>query len=529
MDCGLTKKIKVCERSQCMQLQQAFIATAKKYSKRFAVYDQATERDLTYDKMLIASLILTKKLHAYHGNYIGIMIPTSAGCMLSIIAALMSGKTPVMINYSTGAAENCVYAQEKCSFKTIITSKKLMKKLNIEFVDGMIFIEDILTSVTTGDKIKAALRSKLPTGMLQISVHHGDEDENAVILFTSGSEKDPKAVQLTHKNLFHNITACTEVFKFSHEDIFLGNLPLFHVFGLTTNFWIPITVGAAIVTHANPLDYKKIVDSIKNYKITIMIGTPAFFYGYLKRSNDGDFSSVRIAVAGADKLTSQIREGYRKKHGIEILEGYGTTETSPVISVNLPEANKPGSIGKPIPRVQVKILDRETYEELPRGKEGKIVVKGDLVMKGYYGDLEETSLRIHNGWYDTGDMGVMDEDGFLWHRGRLRRFVKIGGEMVSLVKVEDTLNKYLPENVVCCVVDVPNPTKGADIVAAITTAEVDFKKIKKQMAKELTSIAVPKEFHVIEDIPMMGTGKVNFREVEQICRSYQANGKKTHS
>ncbi|MBN2017575.1 MAG: AMP-binding protein [Candidatus Cloacimonetes bacterium] len=512
-----------------MQLQQAFIATAKKYSKKIALYDQATEKDFTYDKLLIASLILSKKLSVYPEPHIGIMIPTSAGCMLSILASLIIGKIPVMINYSTGAANNCIYAQEKCSFKTIITSKKLMETLNIEFVPGMIFIEDILATLTTGDKIKAALRSKLPTGMLQNSVHHGSEDETSIILFTSGSEKDPKAVQLTHKNIFHNVKSCTEVFEFSHEDIFLGNLPLFHVFGLTTNLWIPLIVGSAVVTHANPLDYKKIVDSIINYKITIMIGTPAFFFGYFRRSKPGDFSSVRIAVAGADKLTNQIREAYQKHHGIELLEGYGTTETSPVISVNLKEANKPGSIGKPIPGVQVKILDRETDEELPRGKEGKIVVKGDLVMKGYYGDLEETSLRIHNGWYDTGDMGILDDDGFLWHRGRLRRFVKIGGEMVSLVKVEDVLNKLLPNDVVCCVVDVPNPTKGADIVAALTTAEIDFKKIKKQMAKELPSIAIPKEFHVIEDIPMMGTGKVNFREVEQICREYLDNGKKHKS
>jgi len=512
-----------------MQLQQAFISTAKKFSKKIALYDQATEKDITFDKMLIASLILTKKFAAYPGQFIGIMIPTSAGCMLSIISSLMCGKIPVMINYSTGAANNCVYAQEKCSFKTIITSKKLCEKLNIEFVPGMVYLEDIMASLTTGDKLKAALRSKLPTGMLQNSVHHGDEDETSVILFTSGSEKDPKAVQLTHKNIFHNIKACVEVFEFTHEDIFLGNLPLFHVFGLTTNLWIPITVGSAVVTHANPLEYKNIVDSIKKYKITIMIGTPAFFYGYLKRSRSGDFSTIRIACAGADKLTAQVREGYKKLHDIELLEGYGATETSPVVSVNVKEANKPGSIGKPVPGVQIKILDRETDEELPRGKEGKIMVKGDLVMKGYYGDLEETSLRIHNGWYDTGDMGVMDDDGFLWHRGRLRRFVKIGGEMVSLVKVEDVLNKLLPDNVICCVVDVPNPTKGADIVAALTTAEVDFKKIKKQMAKELPSIAIPKEFHVIEDIPMMGTGKVNFREVEQICRDYQENGKKNKS
>jgi acyl-[acyl-carrier-protein]-phospholipid O-acyltransferase/long-chain-fatty-acid--[acyl-carrier-protein] ligase len=254
-----------------------------------------------------------------------------------------------------------------------------------------------------------------------------------------------------------------------------------------------------------------------------MAGTPAFFLGYLKRSQPGDFSSVRIAVSGADKLTPHIFERFMKKHGLKILEGYGATETSPVISTNTLSEHRLGSIGKPIPGVEVKIVDRETDQPLPPEQEGKLLVRGALVMKGYLGDLEQTSLRIHNGWYDTGDIGKIDKDGFLWHCGRLKRFVKIGGEMISLVKVETVLEKYLPADAVCCVVDVPNPTKGADIVAALTTSEINTKKILKQMAKELPSIALPKQFHFIEDIPMMTSGKVNFREVEKICRSYLKN------
>jgi acyl-[acyl-carrier-protein]-phospholipid O-acyltransferase/long-chain-fatty-acid--[acyl-carrier-protein] ligase len=174
----------------------------------------------------------------------------------------------------------------------------------------------------------------------------------------------------------------------------------------------------------------------------------------------------------------------------------------------------------------VKILDIKTDKKLPANSEGKIFVKGDLVSTGYLGDIEETSLHMRDGWYDTGDMGIIDEDGFLWHRGRLRRFVKVGGEMVSLVKVEEILNRLLPEEVICCVVDVPNPTKGSDVVAAVATGEFDKRKILKQMAKELPAIAVPKEFYIVKDIPLMGSGKVAFRQVEQICRDMQENGKK---
>jgi acyl-[acyl-carrier-protein]-phospholipid O-acyltransferase/long-chain-fatty-acid--[acyl-carrier-protein] ligase len=190
-----------------------------------------------------------------------------------------------------------------------------------------------------------------------------------------------------------------------------------------------------------------------------------------------------------------------KKHGIPIFEGYGTTETSPVISTNYTGLHKLGSIGKPVPGVQVRIMDITTDKILGPNQEGKILVKGDMVMAGYLGDMEETSMRIHNGWYDTGDIGLIDDDGFLWHKGRLKRFVKVGGEMVSLVKVEDVLSRLLPENVICSVVDVPNPIKGSDVVAAVATGDFDMHAVLKQLKKRAACDCVPRQFYVIEDIP----------------------------
>ncbi|MBS3740572.1 MAG: AMP-binding protein [Candidatus Cloacimonetes bacterium] len=506
-----------------MQLQEKFIKTAKDYSSKIAIYDSAMDKEITYGKLLIASLMLSKKFSKYKGEHLGIMIPNSIASAASILATLMAGKVPVMINYSTGASENCRYAQEKCSFKNIITSKKLLEKLEAEFVEGMVYIEDIFEKINLKHKLFSAVKSKLPTFLLKNFVHTGNEDESCVILFTSGSEKDPKAVELTHKNIMHNIETVPNRFHFTPKDVFLSNLPFFHVFGLTTTLWIPLLGANTIITQPNPLKFREACKLIRNRKVTIMIGTPSFFYGYLKKSEAGDFETVRIAVTGADKLHDIVRNGYRNEHDVEIYEGYGTTETSPVISANPPDKNKPGSIGPPLDGVQVKIQELKTGKTLPPNKQGKIMVKGDLVMKGYYGDIEETSLHINNGWYDTGDMGLIDEDGFLWHKGRLRRFVKVGGEMVSLVRVESELEKLLPNGAVCCVVDVPNPTKGADIVAAVTTTKIDKKKILKKLRKRLPKIAVPKAFHVIEDIPMMGTGKVNFREVETICRDLEDN------
>ncbi|MFH2107087.1 MAG: AMP-binding protein [Chrysiogenia bacterium] len=500
-----------------MVLHHEFIKNAKKYSEKLAIIDRTLEKKVTYSKALIASLILANKFKKYDDGFIGIMIPTSAGCMLSILGVLISGKVPVMINYSTGAANNAEYAQRKCGFKTIIASRALLEKIGCRLVSGMVFIEDIMESIAPADKVKALVKSKLPLNFLLKSVHQGEPDDNLVILFTSGSEKDPKAVQLTHRNIGSNVMDIAKVLTVTSDDIMLANLPLFHVFGHNVDFWLPMLFGMTIVSYANPLEYKKVSSIVREEKVSLMVGTPSFFSGYLRQSDPGDFSSLRVAVAGADKTPDSLRAGFLKKHNLELCEGYGTTETSPVVSTNLPDANKPGSVGKVLPSVRVKIVDINSGETLPLGREGKILVKGDLVMKGYFDDLEETSLRIKDGWYETGDMGVLDEEGYLWHRGRLKRFVKIGGEMVSLVRVESVLLRLIPEETECCVVEVPDSLKGARIVAALSS-EVNQKKILKAMAEELPAIALPKQFVILEDFPKMGSGKIDFRTITEMVR-----------
>jgi len=504
-----------------MTLHMQFIKAVKNYSSRRAVYDTITGKDISYEHLFIGCILLKKFISKCHGRYIGVMLPPGAGSILSILATLMDGKIPVMINYSTGARENAAYAQQKCHFKTIVTSKKMLEKMHIEPIDGMIFIEDWLTKIKPAHKLKAMLATKLTQTPLGARISKGNEDDVAVILFTSGSEKEPKAVQLSHKNITHNLIGIRELLDFSAKDVFIANLPYFHVFGLTVNLWLPLTMGASIITIPNPLDYQMVCNSVKKFGVTIMVGTPTFFWGYLKKADKDTFKSLRVAIAGADKLPEKIRDAYLHKHNLVIHEGYGTTETSPVISTNSPQEHRPGSVGKPLKGVQVRITDIDTGNELPIGEEGKILVKGDLVMKGYFDDIEETSLRIEDGWYDTGDMGVLDEEGFLWHRGRLKRFVKIGGEMVSLVKVETYLEEIMPEGEVCCVVDVPNLEKGADIVACVSTTKIDKKVMTKHLRGKLPPIAIPKEFSVIEDIPMMASGKVNFREVESIVKEHR--------
>lgn len=500
-----------------MILHHEFVSIAKKFSKKMAIIDKTTGKNVPYSKALIASLILAKKCKNYEEGYIGVMIPTSAGSFLASLGLLMAGKVPVMINYSTGAAENCEYAQNKIGFKTIITSQGLVEKINCRVVDGMIFIEDIMKEIGTKDKLSAALRSKMPTKMITNGFPHKTEDDDVVILFTSGSEKEPKAVELTHRNIGSNVRDAMELFKLTDKDVILSILPVFHSFGQMVNFWLPILNGMTAVTYANPLDYKTIPALVRDEKATLVAATPIFFGGYLRESKPGDFETARILIAGADKVPDWLRDGFQEKHGKVLLEGYGCTETSPVISANTPWENKAGSIGKPLTSVQVRITDINTGKVLSAGKEGKIEVKGDLVMKGYYDDIEETSLRIEDGWYDTGDMGTLDEDGYLWHRGRLKRFVKIGGEMISLTRSEAVLEEILPDGVSCCVVEIPDPKKGARLAAAVTQ-KVNEREIIKKMSAKLPNINVPTQFIVFDELPKMGSGKIDFRMTTEMVR-----------
>ncbi len=499
-----------------MILHERFIKRAKADRRRMAIIDGSTGAKVTYSKALIATFLFADYFKNFDDDFIGLMIPTSAGGYLAKMGVLACGKVPVMINYSTGADHNCMYAQKMCGFRTIVTSKTLCEKIGCPDVDGMVYLEDIAKKFNQVLKVKAMIRSKLPLKIILNQLPATNIEDTACILFTSGSESEPKAVQLTHKNIGSNVEDIIEALELTHEDKVLNSLPVFHVFGLTTGYWMPLLYNC-VITYANPLEFKSVVQLIKNENPTLIPSTPSFLAGYLRQSEPGDFTSVRLMVPGGDKTPEWLRTAYRDKHQIELMEGYGTTETSPVISVNTPMANKPGSVGKAVPHARIRIVDVNSGKELMTGQEGKILVKGDLVMKGYFDDLESTSLRIRDGWYDTGDMGYLDEEGFLWHSGRLKRFTKIGGEMISMVRTERALEKTLPDDVECCVVEIPDTRKGARIIAVVTS-ELNKEEIIKLLNQELPAIAVPKIFEIIPEMPKMGNGKIDFRTVTNLVK-----------
>ena len=378
-------------------LQHRFIDSAISNPDKIAFIDRSTERDISYSQALLASLILARRFGKLERGRIGIMLPTSSGGGLAIIGAVMAGRTPVMINYSTGAEKNCRYAQDSCDFRIIITTKALLEKTGCAHLPEMVFIEDILSSLGKFEKATAFLKSKLPRPLLKRLVGKPNLDLPAVILFTSGSEKEPKVVQLSQRNILSNIDSFSQMMDIYGMDNLLAVLPYFHVFGLTINLWTPMCLGMTTITYANPLEFKTIAKIIREYKPELLVGTPLFLEGYVKQSKAGDFASIKLAVSGADKCPEHLRILYREKHDIEIFEGYGTTETSPVISANPRDRNKPGSIGTPIPGTEIRIQNLDTGADFAVGETGKILVKGDGVMQGYLNDIEESSLRLKSG------------------------------------------------------------------------------------------------------------------------------------
>ncbi len=500
-----------------MLLHREFIASARRVPGKLAFIDRTSGARMSYRQALCGTLLLARRLRQYPDAHLGIMLPNSAACALSILATLMGGKVPVMINYSTGAASNARFAQTKCGLQTIVTSRTLLEKVNFEPLADMVFIEDILRTFTLAERLLAWARSRLPLRWLMRSVHGGNVDDTMLVLFTSGSEREPKAVQLSHRNIGSNLHAIGQVFHIHASDVFLAVLPWFHVFGQTAGLWLPLIFGLTLVTHGNPLEFKTVIRIIREERPTVMLATPYFLMGYLRQSAAGDFASLRVVVAGADKMPAWLSQAYEEKHGIRIYEGYGATETSPVVSVNLPDAHRPGSVGRPLPGVDVRIVDVDDGAPLPPGKEGKILVKGELVMKGYLGDAAETASRIADGWYETGDTGVLDRDGYLWHRGRLKRFVKIGGEMVSLAQVESELERVLPAGVECCAVALPDEKRGSRIAVALTR-EINEPETLQKLAKHLPALALPQRFLVVNELPKMASGKIDFRRAEELVK-----------
>src|SRR3989304_4671954 len=432
------------ERSDLLHLR--FIRTARQNWASFCLADSGG-RERTYGKALTGSLLLSRLIRRQCSgeSVIGIMLPASAGGALANIASLMAGKAAVNMNFTSGD-EAIASAIRQSGVKTILTSRLFLDKAQMKEIKGMVFIEDLMGGISTVRKtVTAAVSRFLPLMFLNryITYNKSMPDDLAFIVFSSGSTGIPRGIMLSHHNIISNVEGIDQVFNLTKKDRLMGVLPFFHSFGLTAAIWFPLITGFGVVYHTNPTDAGTIGEMVSKYKATILISTPVFCTAYIRKCTREEFSSLRYAVVGAEKLHESIADEFREKFGLELLEGYGCTEMGPVVSVNTPDVvhgnirqrgNKPGTAGHPIPGVAVKVVDVDTGEELESGEEGMLLVKGPGQMMGYIGQDNSLSLRERGrvrvgfpddaaryGWGGTRDIASIDAEGFITIKDRLSR------------------------------------------------------------------------------------------------------------
>ncbi|MCH8054805.1 MAG: AMP-binding protein [Deltaproteobacteria bacterium] len=461
---------------------------------------------------------------------VGLLLPASVAGALANIAVLLAGKVPVNLNFTAGR-EAMTSAIEQCGIRTIITSRVFLARAKVEEMEGMVFLEEVMKQITPFQKALTAFTALLfPSRLLQALYSDGKQNPDALatVIFSSGSTGAPKGVMLSHHNILSNIEAIAQIFWVTKKDRMMGVLPLFHSFGFTGTLWLPLISGFGAIYHPNPMDAKTIGEMVSKYKATLLISTPTFYAAYIRKCTAGEFSSLRRAIVGAEKLRDPIAKAFKEKYGLDLLEGYGCTELAPVVSVNMPDVEeglerqtglKPGTVGHPIPGVAVRVVDPDTGEPLPYGQEGLLLVKGPNQMIGYLGQPELTAEVLRDGWYVTGDIASIDEEGFIRITDRLSRFSKIGGEMVPHIKVEEATNQILGDQ--CCVVTaIPDEQKGERLVVLYAHRDVTPEELWNQLSKtDLPKLWIPKRenLYCIDAIPLLGTGKVDLKKAKMMA------------
>ncbi len=528
------------------RLHLKFVHTAKRNWSSFAMAD-SSGRQLSYGQALTCSLILARKLRTRCAgeNMVGLMLPASVGGALANVAALLAGKVSVNLNFTAGR-EALESAVEQCSIRTILTSRVFVKKAALPEMQGMVFLEDVFSEITGFEKAwTATVAFVTPRAVLTRHYRgHADSRSLATVIFSSGSTGRPKGVMLSHHNILSNLEAMCQVFSLQKGDRFMGVLPFFHSFGFTATLWFPLTSGAGACYHANPMDAKTIGKMVSRHRATLMMATPTFYAAYVRQCTAEQFASLRLALVGAEKLREPLAREFREKYGIDLMEGYGATEMAPVIAVNRPDAvdgrirqpgRKEGSVGHPLPGVAVKVVDPDNVldsdscssfaasEALPPNREGMLLVKGPNRMMGYLGQPELTAEVLRDGWYVTGDIATIDDDGFVRITDRLSRFSKIGGEMVPHIRVEEVISEALT-GTPCAVTAIPDDRKGEQLVVFHTSTGTSADELWKRLAaSELPKLWIPRRenIHYVEAIPTLGSGKLDLTAVRTMARSVE--------
>jgi acyl-[acyl-carrier-protein]-phospholipid O-acyltransferase/long-chain-fatty-acid--[acyl-carrier-protein] ligase len=509
-------------------LHLRFIRAAKRNWFSLAMAD-SSGKELSHGQALVASWLLGNwiRRHCPQSQKIGLLLPNSVGGALANLATLLAGKIPVNLNYTAGK-EAMASAVEQCGIRTLVTSKLFLAKAKIEPTEGMIFLEDVLRQFRQWQKIwTAAAAFLLPTRLIESRANREklDPGSMATVIFSSGSTGNPKGVMLSHYNVISNIEAVAQVFWIDKTDRIVGVLPFFHSFGFAHTLWFPLVTGAGAVYHPNPMDAKSIGELVRKYRGSLLLTTPTFCSGYTRKCSVEEFASLRYVLVGAEKLREPIAEAFRGKFGLSPLEGYGATEMSPVIAVNVPDYEqdserqtgaKSGTVGHAVPGVTVRVVDPETGGRLPAGVGGLLLVRGPNRMLGYLGQPERTAEVFRDGWYVTGDIACIDDDGFIRITDRLSRFSKIAGEMVPHLKIEEAIQTILGD-FSCVVSSVPDEQKGERLLALYTHPDLTPMELWRRLSEtDLPKLWIPKreDIHFVASLPTLGTGKVDLRQIK---------------
>jgi acyl-[acyl-carrier-protein]-phospholipid O-acyltransferase/long-chain-fatty-acid--[acyl-carrier-protein] ligase len=495
---------------------RALIDARSRYGADRAALVDGDERVLTYEDIVRAALALGHALKrgTKAGESVGIMLPTGAGSVIAFFAVSAYGRVPAMLNFTSGAA-GLRSALKTAKVRRIVTAHRFVElgKLDGLIADlsktyEIIYLEDVREKLSLIDKMFAAVGTFVP-GLV---ASHAMHSTPAVILFTSGTEGEPKGVALSHRNLLSNVEQVRSHLALYETDILFNPLPTFHCFGLTVGVLMPLLLGIKVICHPTPLQPKEIVRRIRDSKATILLSTDTFISQYARAGEQGDLNSLRLAVCGAERLRDETRALLRKKYSIELLEGYGVTEAAPVIAANQPGANRSGTVGHLMADMEARL---DPVEGIPNA--GRLFVKGPNVMLGYIKPESPGVIQPpEGGWHDTGDVVSIDDEGYIAIKGRLKRFAKIGGETVSLAVVESIASALWPDNYHAAVA-LPDGRKGEQIILVTTKPDADRHDLVGWAHNHgVSELAVPRRIILVSEVPVLGTGKTDYVQVEKI-------------
>ncbi|MDD9149783.1 AMP-binding protein [Sporolactobacillus sp. CQH2019] len=494
-----------------VNLFDEMVKQVKLHPKKVVIED--TNGPFTYKKFLIAVNIMSKKINELlkSEKRVGIYLPNVVGQVVVLFSLFKNEQDPCILNFTMGT-QNIIDCIETASLETVITSRQFVKKADLGYVIEemekqvkIVYLEDLANGISVFHKISGLIESRV-SGLKK-------REEGEIILFTSGTESKPKGVVLTHRNIFANIKQVFKHIEVRESDRIFNPLPLFHSFGMTVGSVLPLITSVKTFLYPSPLSYREIPKAIQKDKSTIFVATNTFFENYAKFATKEQLQTLRIVVAGGERLQKDVRELYHNKFGITILEGYGSTETSPIISLNTPQHYKEGTVGQLMPLMEAKIAKVEGVKE-----GGNLLLKGPNVMKGYL--IHKKGFVPCGEWYNTGDIAEIDQDGFIRIISRLKRFAKIAGEMISLNKVEELALDCFGESVFYAV-SIPDTRKGEQIVMFTTLSDVSLREFKKFIkSKKLSLLYTPSRIDHLSEVPLLGSGKPNYWKLENLAKNH---------